>query len=98
MRTLILGTAALLATAAFANDQTASSTSQAADDTKVAAIDTSSSAFAKLDTDHDGRVSAIEAANNSQLSAAFTQGDTDKDGYLSRDEFKALGSAKSGSS
>ena len=39
--------------------------------------------FTKLDADKDGRVSAIEAANDSKLAAAFTQADTDKDGYLS---------------
>jgi hypothetical protein len=92
MRKLVLGmgATALLATVAFASDQT--STTTQTEQTKVAALDTSSSAFAKLDADHDGRVSAIEAANNSSLAAAFTQGDSDKDGYLSRDEFQSLGS------
>ena len=100
MRKLALGigVAALLGTAAFAGEPTASSTSQATDDTKVATVDTSSSAFSKLDADHDGRISAIEAANDSQLSAAFSQGDADKDGYLSREEFKSVGKMKSGSS
>ena len=43
--------------------------------------------FTKLDADADGRVSAIEAANDSKVAAGFTAADADKDGYLSKEEF-----------
>ncbi len=83
MKKIVLGmsAAALLASVAFA-DETAN--------TQVAALDTSPAAFSKLDADKDGRVSAIEAANDSKLAASFTQADTDKDGYLSTAEFQGL--------
>ena len=84
MRTRVvlgMGAAALLATAAFAQD---------ADDTRVAAADKSAS-FMKLDTDADGRVSAIEAAADSKVAQGFTSADADKDGYLSKAEFAQLG-------
>lgn len=86
MKKLILGmgAASLFAAAAFANEPT---------ETQLAAIDTSPAAFSKLDMDKDGRVSAIEAANDSKLAAAFTQADTDRDGYLSSSEFQSLGNA-----
>lgn len=91
MRKLVLGmgAAALMASLAFANDETTN--------TQVAASDTTSAAFTKLDADNDGRVSAIEAANNSSLAASFTQADMDKDGYLSRDEFKSLSTSSDSS-
>jgi Ca2+-binding EF-hand superfamily protein len=84
MKKIVLGmsAAALLATVAFGNDETAT--------TQVAALDTSPAAFSKLDADKDGRVSAIEAANDSKLAGSFTQADTDKDGYLSTAEFQSL--------
>lgn len=85
-----IGAAALVAAAAWAQE---SST----DDTKVAALDTSAAAFQKLDADSDGRVSAIEAANNTQVAAQFTTADKDGDGYLSRDEFQSMGQGQSGS-
>src|SRR5262245_48155178 len=93
MKKLVLGmsAAALVASAALAGDQSS-------DPTQVAALDTAPAAFSKLDADKDGRVSAIEAANDSKLAAAFTQADTDKDGYLSSSEFQSLGGAASQSS
>ena len=60
---------------------------------RLAAMDTSDAAFRKLDADNDGRISAIEAADNPRVAAAFTMGDKDKDGYLSKEEFKALSSS-----
>ena len=57
---------------------------------RLAAIDTSEAAFRKLDTDHDGRISALEANQNPRVAAAFPMADRDKDGYLSREEFEAL--------
>jgi hypothetical protein len=89
MKKLILGMSAMAlmaSAAAFAGDQ---------DDTKVAAADTSAAAFTKLDADADGRISAIEAANNSKVAAGFTTSDADKDGYLSKAEFAQLARAPS---
>jgi hypothetical protein len=59
---------------------------------RLAAMDTSVTAFRKLDTDNDGRISPLEAAANPKVAAAFTMADKDKDGYLSREEFEALSS------
>ncbi|HEY1283519.1 MAG TPA: hypothetical protein VGE96_03480 [Steroidobacteraceae bacterium] len=81
MVVLGMGAAALLATAAFAQDE---------DNTRLAAAD-KSAAFQKLDTDADGRVSAIEAAADSKVAQGFTAADADKDGYLSKAEFAQLG-------
>jgi hypothetical protein len=82
MALLGMGAAALLATAAFAQDE---------DNTRVAAADTSAAGFMKLDTDADGRVSAIEAAGDTKVAQGFTAADADKDGYLSKAEFAQLG-------
>ena len=60
---------------------------------RLAAIDTSQAAFRKLDTDHDGRISALEANQNPRVAAAFPMADRDKDGYLSMEEFEALSRA-----
>ena len=90
MRKLVLGMSALAlaASAAFAAE---------GDDTKVAAAaDTAS--FSKLDADADGRVSAIEAANDTKVAASFTAADADKDGYLSKEEYASAGKASSDSS
>jgi Ca2+-binding EF-hand superfamily protein len=81
-----MSAAALIATAAFAADE---------DSTKMAAADTSAAAFTKLDADADGRVSAIEAANDSKVAAGFTAADADRDGYLSKAEFAQLGKSSS---
>ena len=89
MKKAILGMGALVvAAAAFANDPQ--------DPTKVAAVDANAAAFAKLDADTDGRVSAIEAANDTKIAAAFTTADADKDGYLSKEEFASVGQAADG--
>lgn len=85
MRKLVLGLSAtaLMATAAFAQEQTTT------ESTRMAAAD--SAVFTKLDADADGRVSAIEAANDSKVASGFTQADADKDGYLTKSEFSGLG-------
>jgi cell division protein FtsN len=57
---------------------------------RLAAMDTSEAAFRKLDADNDGRISALEAADNPRVAAAFTMADKDKDGYLSKEEFEAM--------
>jgi hypothetical protein len=89
MRKLILGMGAmaLVASAAtFAGDE---------DNTRVAAADSPAAAFAKLDADVDGRISAIEAANNSKVAAGFTTADADKDGYLSKAEYAQMAKTSS---
>jgi hypothetical protein len=59
---------------------------------RLARMDTSAAAFRKLDTDHDGRISPLEAAENPRIAAAFTMADKNKDGYLSEEEFESIGS------
>jgi hypothetical protein len=110
MRKLLIGLSALalISIAGFVAAQTeknqssaettATTASQPDRGTKLrlAAMDTSDAAFRKLDADNDGRISAIEAADNPRVAAAFTMGDKDKDGYLSKEEFKALSSSAAG--
>jgi len=67
---------------------------QQQEDTQVAAAEPAS--FSKLDADGDGRVSAIEAANDTKIAAAFTDADTDKDGYLSQEEFSQISMQQQG--
>jgi hypothetical protein len=88
MRKLVLGlgATALMVSVAFAAEPPA-------DNTRMAAAN--SAVFTKLDADTDGRVSAIEAANDSKVAAGFTQADADKDGYLSKAEFANLGKSSS---
>ena len=74
-------------TAAAATDETPTYLSAYS---RVAAADTSTATFKKLDTDHDGRISPLESAAIPRIAAAFTAGDKDRDGYLSREEFAAL--------
>jgi EF hand len=57
---------------------------------RLARMDTSAAAFRKLDTDHDGRISPLEAAENPRVAAAFTLADKNKDGYLSEEEFQSI--------
>jgi hypothetical protein len=59
--------------------------------TRLAVIDVSDAAFNKLDTDHDGRISALEANANPKVAARFLEADRDHDGFLSREEFRSLG-------
>jgi len=89
MKKLVLGMSAMAlvaSAAAFAGEE---------DNSKVAAAERSMAAFTKLDADADGRISAIEAANNSRLAAGFTTADADKDGYLSKSEYAQLAKAPS---
>ena len=101
MKKAVLGmsVAALLAGAGLASAQSATTpaedmpateTTAPSDNTRVAAVDVSSATFKKLDADSDNRISAIEAANDTNVAAGFTKADADKDGYLSKDEFKKL--------
>ena len=89
MRKLILGMSAMAlvaSAAAFAGDE---------DNTRVAAADSAASSFTKLDADGDGRISAIEAANNSKVAAGFTTADADRDGYLTKGEFAQMAKTSS---
>ena len=46
-------------------------------------------AFAKLDTDKDGRISKAEAAKGPKMSKAFDRIDADHDGFVTRAELSA---------
>jgi EF hand domain-containing protein len=87
MRKLVLGLGAiaLVASAAVLAD----------DNARVATAESMTPSFTKLDADADGRISAIEAANNSRVAAGFTSADANRDGYLSPSEYAQL--AKSAS-
>src|SRR5689334_16614530 len=90
---LCLGALALILAAGYVVAQEPdAATAQADRDTqlRLARMDTSMAAFRKLDKDNDGRISALEAADNPKLAAAFTMADKDKDGYLSKEEFAAM--------
>jgi hypothetical protein len=96
----LIGLAGFVAAQAAPQDQTsaeasAATASQPDPGTKLrlAAMDTSAAAFRKLDADNDGRISALEAADNPRVAAAFTMADQDKDGYLSKEEFESMRSA-----
>src|ERR1043165_2647393 len=96
MRKLVLGMSALAlvaSAAAFAGEE---------DNARVATAESMTPSFTKLDADGDGRISAIEAANNSRVAAGFTSADANRDGYLSPAEYsqlaKAAASARSPSS
>ncbi len=93
MRRLLLaiGAAALISIAGLVVAQTEAQTDRGTR-LRLAAMDTSVAAFRKLDEDHDGRISALEAASNPRVAAAFTMADKDKDGYLSKEEFAAMSS------
>lgn len=90
MRKLVLGVSALTlvaSAAVLADDDTA----------RVATAESMTPSFTKLDADGDGRISAIEAANNSRVAAGFTAADANKDGYLSKAEYAQLARAASSS-
>lgn len=99
MRNLCLGVsaAALFAAASIVAAQTSPVETATQPDSgtkmRLAAMDTSTTAFRKLDHDNDGRISALEAADNPKVAAAFTMADKDKDGYLSKEEFEAMNPA-----
>jgi Ca2+-binding EF-hand superfamily protein len=91
MRKFVLGLSAVAlaaSAAAFAQD---------ADSARVATAESMTPSFTKLDADADGRISAIEAANNSRVAAGFTSADADKDGYLSKAEYAQLAKASNSS-
>src|SRR5438046_1440027 len=90
------GTAVLIGLAGYAMAQTHPAPVDQGDrDTqlRLSKLDTSDAAFRKLDHDGDGRISALEAADNPKVAAAFTMADRDKDGYLSKEEFQAMSTA-----
>ena len=91
MRKLIFGLSAMALVAS------AGVLAQESDDTRLAAGENPAAAFIKLDSDADGRISAIEAANNSKVAAGFTVADADKDGYLSKAEYAQMARSSSSS-
>ena len=109
MKKTVLGmtVAALLAGAGAANAQSATTPAEEmpatesatpSDNTRLAAADLSATTFKKLDANSDNRLSAIEAANDTNVAAGFTKADADKDGYLTKDEFKMIGGSSDQSS
>jgi Ca2+-binding EF-hand superfamily protein len=72
--TLIAFCAALLSTAAIANDNDSA--------------DRKNDRFASLDADSDGKLSKDEVAGNSSLSSSFSMIDRNSDGYITRGEFR----------
>jgi Ca2+-binding EF-hand superfamily protein len=67
------------------------------DNARVATAESMTPSFTKLDADADGRISAIEAANNSRVAALFTAADANRDGYLSPAEYAQLAKAAASS-
>jgi len=47
-------------------------------------------AFARLDTDNDGKISREEAARGRRIAKHFDRIDADKDGFITRAELKAF--------
>jgi Ca2+-binding EF-hand superfamily protein len=45
--------------------------------------------FARLDADHDGRISRAEADKRPRLAKHFAKVDADRDGYVTKPELKA---------
>jgi Ca2+-binding EF-hand superfamily protein len=93
MRKLVLGLSAVAlaaSVAAFAQDEDTNA--------RVATAESTTPSFTKLDADADGRISAIEAANNSRVAAGFTAADANKDGYLTKAEYSQLARAANNSS
>lgn len=58
-------------------------------DVKARAAKRVDQAFAKLDTDHDGRISKAEAAKGPKMSKVFDRVDADHDGFVTRAELTA---------
>jgi hypothetical protein len=98
-----LGMAGVVLAIALASAQEANPSSSSGDSesqaqaaqalrTRWALIDVSDAAFKKLDTDHDGRISALEANADPKVAARFLEADKDHDGFLSLEEFRSLGS------
>src|SRR5262245_26127962 len=50
-------------------------------------------AFARLDTDNDGRIGPVEADADSKFDMRFDEMDSDDDGFVSTAEFAAFGKA-----
>jgi Ca2+-binding EF-hand superfamily protein len=79
----VVALAALLtvATPALADEPTG--------DLKARAAKRVDQAFAKLDVDHDGRISKDEAAQGPKMSKVFDRVDADHDGFVTRAELTA---------
>jgi len=57
--------------------------------TGMSSSSTASGAFARLDTNHDGKLSAAEAAADPKVHAMWKKLDTNNDGTVSQAEFTA---------
>ena len=93
-----LGALALICVAGYVMAQAPAQEEDRGTQLRLSRMDTSMTAFRKLDKDNDGRISALEAADNPKVAAAFTMADKDKDGYLSKEEFAAISSTNPSSS
>ena len=89
MRKLVFGISALALAASGA------ASAADGDPGSSAGAEAMTPSFTRMDADADGRVSAIEAANNSRVAAGFTAADVNKDGYLSKEEYAQLERASS---
>jgi EF hand len=78
LRVVLLCSAALLSTSAFAADNEADGRQRAK----------SSDTFKMLDADNDGKVSKSEAAGNSGFSDNFDQLDGNSDGFVTKREYQ----------
>ena len=65
-------------------------------ETKVAAATNVDPDFAKLDSNHNGKISLKEAAKDKGLTASFDAVDANKDGSISSSEFSAFKVASTG--
>lgn len=66
-------------------------------ETKIAAATTVDPDFAKLDSNHNGKISLKEAAKDKGLTASFDAVDANKDGSINSDEYAAFKVASTGS-
>jgi EF hand len=93
---LMIGAIVLISIATYVASQesaTPTATPSLTSSKRITVSETSDAVFRKLDADHDGRISALEANANPKIAAQFVAADRDKDGYLSKEEFAAMSAA-----
>ena len=76
-RLILVCSAALLTSAALANDMDKQESKSGTSDT-----------FKSLDTDGDGKISKAEASANAHIAASFDKLDGNSDGYVTKREFE----------
>jgi hypothetical protein len=84
-KTTFTAVCALLASAAFAGDDT----TMPREDSTISGTQATLPSFASLDTNHDGAVSKAEAQNNGDVTDQFDALDTDRNGSVSSTEYSA---------